>query len=58
MPPSSQQQQNNPPNLRGNKCKIFDWLSPNKLVGEGEVETNDPMHLVDDIPIGGSAYLV
>ncbi|KAK9105118.1 hypothetical protein Scep_021962 [Stephania cephalantha] len=58
IPPSSRQQQNDPPNLRGKKCKIFDWLSPNKLVGEGEVETDDPMHLVDGIPIGGSAYLV
>ncbi|KAK9105228.1 hypothetical protein Scep_022072 [Stephania cephalantha] len=34
IPPSSRQQKNDPPNLRGKKCKIFDWLSPNKLVGE------------------------
>ncbi|KAK9085452.1 hypothetical protein Sjap_025863 [Stephania japonica] len=53
MPPYSQQQQNNPPNLRGKKCKIFDWLYTSKLVGEGEIETDDPMHLVDGIPIGG-----
>ncbi|KAK9103039.1 hypothetical protein Sjap_020293 [Stephania japonica] len=33
-------------------------LSPEKIVGEGEVETDDPMHLVDGIPIGGNAYLV
>ncbi|KAK9116766.1 hypothetical protein Sjap_015713 [Stephania japonica] len=58
MPSSSRQQQNNPPNLRGKKCKIFDWLCTSKLVGEGEIETDDPMHLVDDIPIGGGAYLV
>ncbi|KAK9102722.1 hypothetical protein Sjap_019976 [Stephania japonica] len=58
MPPSSRQQQNNPPNLRGKKCKIFDWLCTSKLVAEGEIETDDPMHLVDGIPIGGGAYLV
>ncbi|KAK9090918.1 hypothetical protein Sjap_024095 [Stephania japonica] len=52
------QQQNNPPNLRGKKCKIFDWLCTSKLVGEGEIETDDSMHLVDGIPIGGGAYLV
>ncbi|KAK9102306.1 hypothetical protein Sjap_019560 [Stephania japonica] len=51
-------QQNNPPNLRGKKCKIFDWLCTSKLVGEGEIETDDPMHLVDGISIGGGAYLV
>ncbi|KAK9123761.1 hypothetical protein Sjap_013363 [Stephania japonica] len=56
MPPSSRQQQNNPPNLRGKKCKIFDWLCTSKLVGEGEIETDDPMHLVDGIPIGGGMY--
>ncbi|KAK9096324.1 hypothetical protein Sjap_021821 [Stephania japonica] len=53
MPPSSWQQQNNPSNLRGKKCKIFDWLCTNKLVGEGEIETDDLMYLVDDIPIEG-----
>ncbi|KAK9155360.1 hypothetical protein Sjap_002840 [Stephania japonica] len=58
MPLSSRQQQNYPPNLRGKKCKIFDWLCTSKLVNEGEIETNDPMHLVDGIPIGGGAYLV
>ncbi|KAK9109935.1 hypothetical protein Sjap_017995 [Stephania japonica] len=58
MPLSSRQQQNNPPNICGKKCMILDWLSPKKIVGEGEVETDDPMHLVDGIPIGGNAYLV
>ncbi|KAK9131326.1 hypothetical protein Sjap_011813 [Stephania japonica] len=58
MPLSSRQQQNNPPNICGKKCMILDWLSPKKIVGEGEVETIDPMHLVDGIPIGGNAYLV
>ncbi|KAK9117272.1 hypothetical protein Sjap_016219 [Stephania japonica] len=58
MTPSSRQQQNNPPNICGKKCMILDWLSPKKIVGEGEVETDDPMHLVDGIPIGGNAYLV
>ncbi|KAK9103154.1 hypothetical protein Sjap_020408 [Stephania japonica] len=51
-------QQNNPPNICGKKCMILDWLSPKKIVGEGEVESDDPMHLVDGIPIGGNAYLV
>ncbi|KAK9085584.1 hypothetical protein Sjap_025995 [Stephania japonica] len=37
---------------------IFDWLCTSKLVGEGEIETGDTMHLVDGIPIGGGAYLV
>ncbi|KAK9138216.1 hypothetical protein Sjap_008810 [Stephania japonica] len=32
--------------------------SSRQIVGEGEVETDDPMHLVDGIPIGGNAYLV
>ncbi|KAK9155132.1 hypothetical protein Sjap_002612 [Stephania japonica] len=58
MPPSSRQQQNNPPHLHGKKCKIFDWLCTSKLDGEGEIETDDSMHLVDSIPIGGGAYLV
>ncbi|KAK9085398.1 hypothetical protein Sjap_025809 [Stephania japonica] len=58
MPLSSRQQQNNPPNICGKKCMILDWLSPKKIVGEGEVETDDPMHLMDGIPIGGNAYLV
>ncbi|KAK9155243.1 hypothetical protein Sjap_002723 [Stephania japonica] len=58
MPPSSWQQQNNPPNICGKKCMILDWLSPKKIVDEGKVETDDPMHLVDGIPIGGNAYLV
>ncbi|KAK9096467.1 hypothetical protein Sjap_021964 [Stephania japonica] len=58
MPMSSRQQQSNPPNLRGKKCKIFDWLCTSKLVGEGEIESDDPMHLVDGIPIGGGAFLV
>ncbi|KAK9085259.1 hypothetical protein Sjap_025670 [Stephania japonica] len=58
MPPSSRQQQNNPPNLRGKKYKIFDWLCTSKLVSEGEIETDDPMHLMDGIPIGEGAYLV
>ncbi|KAK9096642.1 hypothetical protein Sjap_022139 [Stephania japonica] len=47
-----------PSNLHGKKCKIFDWLCTSKLVGEGEIETDNPMHLVDGIPIGGGAYLV
>ncbi|KAK9130486.1 hypothetical protein Sjap_010973 [Stephania japonica] len=51
-------QQSNPPNLCGKKCKIFDWLCTSKLVGEGEIETDNPMHLMDGIPIGGGIYLV
>ncbi|KAK9117113.1 hypothetical protein Sjap_016060 [Stephania japonica] len=58
MPPSSRQQQNNPPNLRGKKCKIFDWLCTSKLVGEGDIEIDNLVHLVDGIPIRGGAYLV
>ncbi|KAK9153683.1 hypothetical protein Sjap_001163 [Stephania japonica] len=29
-----------------------------QVIREGEIETDDPMHFVDGIPIGGGAYLV
>ncbi|KAK9085260.1 hypothetical protein Sjap_025671 [Stephania japonica] len=32
--------------------------SSRQLVSEGEIETDDPMHLMDGIPIGEGAYLV